>query len=127
VLVMVPHAAAALVLVPLGLRWLGRGYEQSISLFGLLLLTVPGNTLATLMGPQWIARGYLRTASVLTVATGAIGLALSIVLVRRMGVRGVVWSSIFAYGTALVLNLWFYRFVHLRAVRPPVGRPVAAT
>jgi O-antigen/teichoic acid export membrane protein len=127
VLATVAGALAALVLVPLGLRWLGRGYDQSVPLFSLLLLTVPGNALATLMGPQWIARGYLRTASLLTVATGAIGLALSIVLVRRMGVRGVVWSSIFAYGAALLLNLWFYRFVNLRAVRPPVGSPVAAT
>jgi len=117
-LVVAAGALASLVVVPLGLRWLGRGYEASITVYSLLLLTLPGNALAMLMGPQWIARGYLRTASLLTVATGVLGLTASIVLVPRLGVRGVVWSSIFSYGIALLLNLLFYRFVDTRASCP---------
>lgn len=117
-LVIAAGALTSLVVVPLGLRWLGRGYEASAGVYSLLLLTLPGNTLATLMGPQWIARGYLRTASVLTVVTGVAGLAASIILVPRLGVRGVVWSSIFSYGVALLLNAYFYRFVDTRTSCP---------
>jgi len=126
-LVIVAGAIASLVVVPLGLRWLGRGYEASIPIFALLLLTVPGNALATLMGPQWISRGYLRTASFLTVATGAIGLTLSIVVVPRLGVRGVVLSSVFAYVVALLFNLGFYRFVNRRAIGVVAGGTAEAT
>ena len=84
-------------------------------MFQLLLFIVPGNTFAMLMGPQWIARGYLRTASVLSVAGGALGLLLSVLLVPRLGVRGAVWSSVTSYGVALLLNLGFFAYVQRRA------------
>lgn len=84
----------------------GPAFAPSAGIFQLLLLTLVGVTLSTVMAPQWIGRGMFLQASAITVAVGLANLSANLALVPAHGVNGAVWATIGSYGIAIATNSW---------------------
>ncbi|NTV64751.1 MAG: oligosaccharide flippase family protein [Oscillochloris sp.] len=85
---------------------LGPSFNPSVGIFQLLLLTLAGSTLSTMMAPQWIGRGLFVQTSALTLAVGLANLAANLALVPRYGVSGAIWATVGSYGIAIITNGW---------------------
>jgi antigen flippase len=103
-------AAAAPFAIPLVA---GRGFAPSVAVFQVLVLSLVGTSLSTLMAPQWIGRGLFWQASAITVAAGAANLASNALVIPRYGILGAAWVYV---GTSLLsvlsnggMALWLER------------------
>jgi len=100
-----------LVLEPLGLE----EFEPSVPIFRLLLIAAFGQSLALLMGPQWVGRGLLKTMAGLTSITGLGAIILSLYLVPRMGIFGAAYAYFGSYVLAAVANTVFIIYLESRS------------
>lgn len=82
----------------------GRDYVRSIELLDWLLFAGLGMTFSTLMAPQWIGRGLLLQASMLTIASGIINVILNSLLIPMYGAAGAAYSVLVTYGFAIVAH-----------------------
>ena len=103
----VPVAAALVLLAdPLVRAWVGPAFSGSVPVLQLLAVTIVfrvGNgTAATLLK----GAGRHRFVAAVNVATGLVNLALSVVLVRTMGLAGVALGSLVPVGLAAVFIIF---------------------
>lgn len=82
----------------------GRRFIAAIPTFRVLLLTLPGAALATLVAPQWIARGHLVALSVISVSFGAMLTVTLLKVVPRWGVAGAAWAMVSIYAIAALIQ-----------------------
>jgi O-antigen/teichoic acid export membrane protein len=91
----------------------GHAFAPAVPLFRVLLLTVPGMTLALLMAPQWIGRGLFTLTSALTLVVGALSVLASWILIPALGLAGALWASVLTYAVPVLGNglmaLWVER------------------
>jgi O-antigen/teichoic acid export membrane protein len=115
-------AAVAAVLAPWVITTIaGDVYAPSAPLFQLQLLALPGLTIASVMAPQWIVRGWFVGTSLVTAGAGVANLAVSLVLVPRLGARGAAWAIITTYAILAAVNLGVaYRCERAWARRSPL-------
>ena len=82
----------------------GHDYIASIELLDCLLFAGLGMTFSTLMAPQWIGRGLLLQASLLTITSGIINVILNSQFIPTYGAAGATYSVILTYGFAIVVH-----------------------
>ncbi len=95
----------------------GQGFAPTVPLFQILSLSVFGMSLATVMTPQWVGRGYLLRASVLSLTIAAIGLTGNLLFVPRYGMLACAWVMVVSYSLHLVSNAAFVWWIERRAQR----------
>ncbi len=83
------YVASPLVIVGL----LGARFLPAVSVFRILLLTLIGMTLSTLMASQWIARGLFLQVGVVSVILGTLTVAGNYLVVPRYGIHGAAWDG----------------------------------
>ena len=96
----------------------GQSFAPAVPLFQILSLSVFGMSLATVMVPQWVGRGYLLRASVLSLTIAAIGLAGNLFFVPRYGMLACAWVTVVCYSLHLVGGAGFAWWIERRAQRP---------
>lgn len=114
-------AAALWVVAPLVVRIIGgAGFEDSASVFRILLIGVPWACFNTMMGIQWITRGYFYQASIITLATGLTNCGLNLYLIPSYGLLGAAYAALFGMcALPFVANGWLAilaqrEFIHTR-------------
>ena len=85
----------------------GRGFEASGPVFRILLLGLPWACFNTLMGIQWIIRGYFYRASLITLATGLSNCLLNLILIPSFGALGAAYAAVIGMcAVPFVANGW---------------------
>lgn len=85
----------------------GRRFMDSTAVFRILLFGVPCASFNTLMGIQWILRGYFCRVSLITAATGLLNCALNFVLIPAYGANGAAGAAVFGIcAVPLLANGW---------------------
>lgn len=123
---MIVTASIAAIAAPLAIRLIvGESFLPAVPVFRILLLSVIGRTIGFTMAPQWIGRGLFLQASVVTLLIGILDICLAILLIPRLGIRGVALASVVAYSVGALVNggLIFRIDRSLKARRP---RPALA-
>lgn len=87
----------------------GQAFAPSVAMFRSLLPSVLGFSLALLLTPQWIARGFLRLNMALTVITSAAVVAASFWAIPRFGVEGAITVrlAVFALWVPIMQGLFW--------------------
>jgi O-antigen/teichoic acid export membrane protein len=93
----------------------GSSFLPAVPLFRLQLLTALGMTVAAVMAPQWIGRGFFRLASAITLLVGTLNISLSLWLVPSLGMWGAAWANVATYLFAILGNGSFALWCELRA------------
>ena len=97
----------------------GPSFAPAVPLFRILTLSVFGMSLATVMAPQWVARGYFLRVTVLSLVAAAIGVAGNYFFIPRYGMRACAWVMVISYSVHLVNNTAFAWWIERRARREP--------
>lgn len=108
-LVMILLAATSYLIGPRVIILLaGENFSPSGNLFQVLLPALLGISLAQLMAPQWISRGIFVPTSIITIATAALHVAVTVVLVRSSAATGAAWATALTLGlTPLIVQGYF--------------------
>lgn len=86
----------------------GENFRPSGNLFQILLPALLGISLAQLMAPQWISRGIFVPTSLITIATAALHVVFTVVLVRSNAAIGAAWATALTLGlTPLIVQGYF--------------------
>ena len=112
-------AAGSYLLAPIVIPLLaGRSFTPAVPLFQILALSVFGMSLATVMTPQWVGRGYLFRGGALSLAVAVIGLVGNLIFVPRYGMTACAWVMVASYSlhflTQGAFALWIDRRVPWR-------------
>ena len=102
----------------------GPSFAPAVPLFRILTLSVFGMSLATVMAPQWVARGYFLRVTVLSLVAAAIGVAGNYFFIPRYGMRACAWVMVISYSVHLVNNTAFAWWIERRARREPALAPL---
>lgn len=81
----------------------GNEFRPSAELFRILLPALLGMSFSQLMTPQWISRGIFLPTSVISLATAALHLVLTIALIETNGVNGAAWATSLTLATGPLL------------------------
>jgi O-antigen/teichoic acid export membrane protein len=104
-LVMTFGCIAAAILAPIGIPLLaGKAFTPSVPIFRWLLIAVWIGSISAVMMPQWIGRGLFVAISCVNVAAVAISLTVSFLVIRRLGIPGVILATVLSYGTTAVAS-----------------------
>lgn len=107
---------------PLGVRLVaGRDFLPAVPLFRLMLPTLVGMMLSSVMASQWIGRGMFTKAAAVTLVAGIVNVALTLALVPRLGAKGAAWSMLVVYALVVLVNTYMAWWVQRRL--PAVARP----
>ncbi len=109
--VLIASAVTAFLLAPWGIEILaGPEFRPAVTLFRSLLVPFCLTSLGTLVGTQWIGRGWLLQLSILNVCVGVVNLGLCLWLVPRLGPSGCIWATdVAVVGAACVHLAVFWR------------------
>jgi O-antigen/teichoic acid export membrane protein len=117
----VAYAAAPLV-VPL---LAGRAFEPAVGIFRIVALSIFGMSLAAVMAPQWIARGYFLRVAILYLSAALVGVAGNYLLIPRYGMAAAAWVMVASYSIQLISNAAFAGWIeHRRARLEPALEPL---
>jgi O-antigen/teichoic acid export membrane protein len=97
-------------------RIAGPAFEPAVPLFRRLLPALVGATFSSLMASQWIGRGLLWQASLVTIATGAVSLAFDFALIPSYGMHGAVVSTLVTYGISFTASCAMAVWIERRAI-----------
>ncbi|HWW62684.1 MAG TPA: oligosaccharide flippase family protein [Thermoanaerobaculia bacterium] len=95
----------------------GHNFAPAVPLFRILTLSVFGMSLATVMAPQWIARGFFLRAAALSLVAALVGVTGNVLLIPRYGMRACAWVMVASYGVHLVNNAAFAWWIERREAR----------
>jgi O-antigen/teichoic acid export membrane protein len=110
-------AAVAWILAPLLIPWVaGSKFLASVGLFRLLLLSLIGMSLSTLMSAQWIGRGLFWQAALVTMLVGILNIGVGVVLIPKRGAEGAAYASMGSYALAVICNMFMIFFCNRRSV-----------
>jgi O-antigen/teichoic acid export membrane protein len=98
----------------------GPGFAPAVPIVRVLSLSVFGMSLATVMAPQWVARGYFLQPSMLSLAGMTVGLAGNGFFIPRYGMLAAAWVMVASYGVHFAGNAAFAWWIERRR------RPAAA-
>jgi enterobacterial common antigen flippase len=108
-------AAGSYMLAPIVIPLLaGRSFAPAVPLLRILALSVFGMSLATVMTPQWVGRGYLLRGGGLALAVALIGLVGNLMFVPRYGMTACAWVMVFSYSLHLVAQAAFAIWIDRR-------------
>jgi O-antigen/teichoic acid export membrane protein len=108
-------AVAAYLLAPLIVPLLaGRGFAPSVPLFRILVLSVFGMSLGTVIAPQWVARGYFLRVAALSLGAGAVSVAGNLLLIPRYGMYACAWLTVISYSLHMLGNIAFVWWIETR-------------
>lgn len=82
----------------------GDAFAPAVPIIGVLLLALPGMTLAIIMGSQWIARGLFWQLAAIACGVAVMSLVLDFMLIPAHGMRGAVISKLVTYTIAAIIN-----------------------
>ena len=95
----------AAIIAPWGITLLaGEAFRPAVQPFQWMLLGVIGMTFSTVMGPQWIGRGYFWQAAGLTLLVGTINITVNFWLIPLQGMQGAVNAFIGTYMFSIIGN-----------------------
>lgn len=102
------------VIAPLLITLVGsQRFDDSVPIFRTLLLMTPVAAFNTLMGIQWITRGYFLQASIITFLTGLLNCGFNLLLIPRYGALGAAAATVIGvYVIPLTANSWMALKVH---------------
>jgi O-antigen/teichoic acid export membrane protein len=93
----------------------GSAFLPAAPMFQIMCIGLIGATISTILGPQWVTRGYLLTAAVIQWCVGLVGIAITIWLVRSLGGTAAAVSYSAVYLLALIANGWMIRHCQARS------------
>jgi O-antigen/teichoic acid export membrane protein len=97
--------AAGFVLAPLGVRIVaGAAFLPSVPLFRIMLPALIGMTFSSVMASQWIGRGLFGLAAGISLATGALNVVATFLVVPQYGAVGAAWVMVGIYGLSVLGN-----------------------
>lgn len=82
----------------------GKDFFPSVSLFRILLLSLFGLAVYTIMFGQWVGRGLFLQASLLTLAVGLINTISILIFVPEYGISAAAWSTVLIYSILGIAN-----------------------
>jgi len=71
----------------------GERFLPLLQVFYLQILSLVGMIFGTMMAPQWIARGYLKTVSAISVLITIVSLTMNLVFIPEYGMVAAAWAS----------------------------------
>ena len=89
---------------------MGAKFIHSVPLFRWLVPCLIANIFTVLLWPYWVAQGYLKVMSAISLFIAFSGLALSLYLVPKIGVMGAVYAMLLNFSLSLLVNIAFYKF-----------------
>jgi O-antigen/teichoic acid export membrane protein len=93
-------------------------FEASVPVFRILMLGVPGACFNTLMGIQWITRGYFFRVSIVTLLTGLLNCGMNLLLIPSFGAHGAAVAAVIGMCMIpLFANLWLAWIAEREIVR----------
>lgn len=102
---MMALSAIAAIMAPWGITLLaGEKFRPAVEPFQWMLLGMIGMTFSSVMGPQWIGRGYFWQAAGLTFLTGTINIAANFLLIPDLGINGAIYTYIGTYVVSIIGN-----------------------
>jgi O-antigen/teichoic acid export membrane protein len=93
----------------------GRGFAPAVPVFRIACLSVFGMSLANVMAPQWVGRGWFLRSAALSLGAGAIGVAGNFAFVPRYGMTAAAWMMVVSYTLHMVGNVAFAWWIETRA------------
>jgi O-antigen/teichoic acid export membrane protein len=114
---------AAPLIVPL---LAGRAFAPAIPVFRILSLSVFGASLAMVMMPQWVGRGYFLRVTALSLLAGALSLVGNTLWIPSHGMVACAWVMTGSYTIHLIANVAFCCWIERRASRGPAPAPLRA-
>src|SRR6266508_1338874 len=118
-------AVVAYVAAPIVVRLLaGRAFQPAVPVFRIMALSIFGMSLAAVMTPQWIARGYFIRVALLALFAAAVGVAGNYVLVPRYGMAACAWVMVTSYTIQFAVNVAFAFWIDRRARLEPALEPL---
>lgn len=108
--IMTLGALALALLAPIVVRlFASASFDASVPVLQILALAIPGATFNTMMGTQWLVRGWLFPASVITLGAGVLNCVLNLSLIPRYGGVGAAWATVGGiYIIPIVTNLYLF-------------------
>ena len=114
--------AAAPFVVPL---LAGHAFEPAVGIFRIVALSIFGMSLAAVMAPQWIARGYFLRIAIIYLFAALVGVAGNYLLIPRYGMAAAAWVMVASYSIQLISNAAFAAWIeHRRARLEPALEPL---
>jgi O-antigen/teichoic acid export membrane protein len=100
----------------------GKAFTPSIGVYRILLLSAVGLTMSIVMNSQWIGRGLLLQAALITVTIGVLTVIGNYMVVPRYGMRGAAWVTVGTYLISALVNgaMALFADVHSRRNRTNV-------
>jgi O-antigen/teichoic acid export membrane protein len=92
----------------------GARFAGAVPFFRVLLLGTFAQSFSAMMAPQWIGRGYFRTASAITLFLGVATMVLLRHFVPLFGLRGAVAIVVGAHCVTALVNLGFVAWIQRR-------------
>jgi O-antigen/teichoic acid export membrane protein len=99
----------------------GRSFTPAVPLFQILALSIFGMSLATVMTPQWVGRGYLLRIGVLSLTIAVIGLVGNVIFVPRYGMTACAWVMVGSYSLHLLAQSGFALWIDRRVPWRPAA------
>ncbi len=112
---------AAPIVVPL---LAGRAFEPAVPVFRIMALSIFGMSLAAVMTPQWIARGYFLRVALLAFVAAAVGIAGNYLLIPRYGMAAGAWVMVASYTIHFAGSAAFAVWIDRRARLEPALEPL---
>ncbi|HUR80226.1 MAG TPA: oligosaccharide flippase family protein [Thermoanaerobaculia bacterium] len=82
----------------------GRDFAPAIPILRILLLSIPGIALSSVMASQWISRGLFVQAAGITLMTGALTVLGNYMFVPSFGMRGAAWVTVGTWVLSIIGN-----------------------
>lgn len=82
----------------------GKDFTPTVDIFCWSLLALFGMTFSVVMAPQWIARGFFWTTSLLALLFGGLNLVLNFLFVPEYGMYGALTATLITYGISILVN-----------------------
>jgi len=83
----------------------GKAFAPSVRIFRWLLIVGWVGTISAVMMPQWISRGYFGAISAVNVGAMILNLAAGFLLVKPLGINGILIATILGYSTTAVASV----------------------
>lgn len=95
----------------------GKEFNASKNLFKLQLVSLPLMSFCTLMGPQWISRGFFKLSSLSAVVLGLTNILGNKLLIPEWGMYGAVGSTLISFLLAGLLNVGLFSYCEKKVLK----------
>jgi O-antigen/teichoic acid export membrane protein len=110
-------AAGTALAAPWIVKWLaGPAFQPAVPIVRILTLSVLGASLATVMTPQWITRGFFVQASALSLVAVGVGATGNWIFIPRYGMTAAAWTMVASYGVHLAGNAALVWWIERQAI-----------